>query len=150
MSVSRGGSPAGPGGRQEEGQGLFSPMAAAARPGGGREPGKGAGRGPRREEDDDDQEAEGRGNVGPPPSFGGSLAAGEFEAYHIRAVLWLSTTKTPPKARGPRMLAQLTGSAFECAKHLVLSDEWLSSEDNRPQLLELLKMPENFGEEREE
>ena len=48
------------------------------------------------------------------------------------------------------MLSNLTGAAFEAAKHLVMDDDWLGSEDNGQQLLDLLKRPENFGEEREE
>lgn len=69
----------------------------------------------RRDDEDDEPENDGRGNSGPPPTWDGS---GLFEDYQIRAQLWLSTTKSKPRARGPLLLKSLSGPPFEQFKYL--------------------------------
>ena len=66
-------------------------------------------RGRRSEQEDDDEDAppEGRSNAGPPPAWDGT---GAFRDYEIRCRLWLATTKVKPKARGPLLLKNLSGT----------------------------------------
>ena len=55
----------------------------------------------RRRDEDEDEEEEGRGSSGPRPTWDGFSS---FEDFHIKAKLWLATTKVKPKARGPLIL----------------------------------------------
>ena len=86
--------------------------------------------------------------MGPPPAYSGSLTPGDLETYMIRARLWLSTTKTPAKARGPRMLSLLTGPAFEAVKHLAMDDVWMGAADNGVQLLTVLNLQRTSAKRR--
>ena len=88
-----------------------------------------------------------KGSIGPPPCYDGNREAGAFEEYRIRARLWLFTTNIDARARGPRLLQALSGKAFESVKHLIDDQEWLDSQDNGDQLLELLAKPEYYGKE---
>lgn len=122
------------------------------------------GQGHRRSDDDDDEEtpsyqsgtsrgvSSGRGNdkkgsIGPPPSYDGSREPGIFEEYRVRAKLWLFSTNIESRARGPRLMQQLTGRAFDSVRHLIDDSDWLDAEDNGEQLLDLLAKPEYYGKE---
>ena len=102
-------------------------------------------RGRRRREDE--EEEEGRGSSGPPPTWDGSTS---FEDFHIKAKLWLATTKVKPRARGPLILKSLTGAPFEHYKYLAKDAAWLSDSRNAEMLLEDMNKPENYGEDRQE
>ena len=43
-------------------------------------------------------------------------------------MLWVATTKTRPRARGPCLLKALRGPPFEAFKHLARDQSWLSSD----------------------
>ena len=101
----------------------------------------------------DDSEDEGdngrgdRGSSGPPPEWSGDTP---FEDYLIRARLWVATTKTRPRARGPGLLRSLKGGPFETFKYLAKDASWLESDKNAEDLLALMDRPEHYGEDREE
>ena len=101
--------------------------------------------------DDSDEENEvgksDRGASGPPPEWSGDTP---FEDYLIRARLWVATTKTRPRARGPGLLRSLKSGPFEAFKYLAKDQRWLDSERNAEELLELMDRPEHYGEDREE
>ena len=103
-----------------------------------RPPGRG-----RRDDSDDDGRSDDRTNAGPPPSWDG---ASGFKDYLIRARLWLATTKTKAKARGPLLLKNLTGVPFDSMKYLAKDDSWLRSDDNAEQMLKLMDTKELFGD----
>ena len=98
----------------------------------------------RRDESDDDGRSDDRTNAGPPPSWDGTSG---FKDYLIRAKLWLATTKTKAKARGPLLLKNLTGVPFDSMKYLAKDDGWLKSETNADQMLQLMDTKELFGED---
>ena len=98
-------------------------------------------------EDDEDGQTERGGASGPPPEWGGDSP---FEDYHIRARLWVATTKTRPRARGPCLLKALRGPPFEAFKHLARDPSWLSSDTNAEDLLQRMDTPEYYGEDKEE
>lgn len=98
----------------------------------------------------EDQESDGeqeRSNAGPPPSYDGVT---DFKDYFIRAKLWLSTTKSKPRTRGPLLLKNLTGSAFDNFKYLAKDDRWLSSSTNGDDLLKMMNTREYYGEDSRE
>ena len=64
-----------------------------------------------------------RSSVGPPPSYDGDRRQGQWEDYRIRARLWLKTTTIAETSRGPRMLQQLSGRAFDTMKYLAEDDD---------------------------
>ena len=88
------------------------------------------------EEDDGDQRGR---SSGPPPGWDGNTS---FEDYLIKAQLWLATTKTKPRARGPLLLKSLTGIAFESPKHYAKDVQWLQNDKNAELLLEDMNRPE--------
>lgn len=88
-----------------------------------------------------------RSSVGPPPTYDGSRLPGAWEDFRLRARLWLKTTTIAPSSRGPRMLQQLSGRAFDTMKHMAEDDEWLESPDNGRLLLEEMGKPDRFGKE---
>ena len=98
----------------------------------------------RRDDSDDDGRSDDRTNAGPPPSWDG---ASGFKDYLIRARLWLATTKTKAKARGPLLLKNLTGVPFDSMKYLAKDDSWLRSDDNAEQMLKLMDTKELFGDD---
>lgn len=101
--------------------------------------------------DDSEDEAENgkgdRGASGPLPEWSGDTP---FEDYLIRDKLWVATTKTRPRARGPGFLRALKGGPFETFKYLAKDPQWLNSEQDAETLLDLMDRPEHYGESREE
>lgn len=83
----------------------------------------------------------------PPPSYDGSRTPGVWEDFKLRSKLWLRTTTTPEAARGPRMLQQLTGRAFDVMKYMAEDESWLDDKQNGPRLLEEMSKPDRFGKE---
>ena len=72
---------------------------------------------PRRDRDDDEEderEPGDRGYSGPTPSWDGTT----FQDYITTAKLWLATTKTKPRSRGPMLLKNLTGTPSDDLKYL--------------------------------
>lgn len=86
-------------------------------------------------------------SVGPPPSYDGDRRPGKWEDYKLRAKLWLKTTTIAETSRGPRMLQQLTGRAFDTMKFMAEDDSWFSDRDNGQKLLDEMNKPEYFGKE---
>ena len=101
----------------------------------------------RRQRDEDFDDDEGRTNAGPPPIYDGS---GDFDDYFTRATIWLNTTKSRPRARGPLLLKSLGGTAFKDFKYLAKEETWLTAEDNGVQLLAKMNTAEFYGEEEDE
>lgn len=103
---------------------------------------------PRRRERDshesgDDAE---RSNAGPPPVFDGT----QFKDFQIRAKLWLATTKSKPRTRGPLLLKNMTGTAFDNFKYLAKDDSWLSDPSNGEKLIQLMDTREYYGDDSRE
>ena len=99
-------------------------------------------------EDHDDRDDDGKGaGAGPPPSWDGQSS---FRDYHIRAKLWLATTKVRAKARGPMLLKSLTGTPFDDLKHLAKDAAWMSDENNGELLLDKMDTKELYGEDARE
>lgn len=86
-------------------------------------------------------------SVGPPPTYDGDRKPGSWEDYRLRARLWLKTTTIAPASRGPRMLQQLTGKAFDTMKHLAEDDSWMDDRENGSKLLEEMGRADRFGRE---
>ena len=101
------------------------------------------GRLPRDASEDEDGISD-RTNAGPPPSWDGNTS---FKDYLIRAKLWMVTTKTKPRARGPLLLKNLSGIPFDSMKYLARDDAWLKDEHNGEKLLKLMDTKELFGED---
>ena len=97
--------------------------------------------------DEDEDDHGGRGSAGPPPAWDGETS---FKDYLVRAKLWIATTKTKPKARGPMLLKNLTGTPFDDLKHLAKDSTWMSSEDNAEQLLKIMDTKELYGDDARE
>ncbi len=104
----------------------------------------------RRSEDSDDDHGNSgdRGSPGPPPEWDGLKVP--FEDWMIKVRLWLATTKSKPRSRGPLILKALSGAPFETFKHLAKDPAWLASTSNAEELLSKMDQPEHFGEDREE
>lgn len=81
------------------------------------------------------------------PSFDG---VSSFKDYRIRARLWLATTKAKPKTRGPFLLKNLTGTAFDNFKYLATEDSWLNDVNNGQLLLDLMNTREYYGDDARE
>lgn len=88
-----------------------------------------------------------RTSVGPPPGYDGDRKPGAWEDYKLRAKLWLRTTTIAETSRGPRMLQQLSGKAFDTMKFLADDDEWYADRTNGQRLLDEMNRPERFGKE---
>ena len=99
------------------------------------------------EDDDHDQQAGDRSNAGPAPSWDGTTA---FKDYQIRAKLWLATTRTKPKARGPMLLKNLSGTPFDDMKYLAKDSAWMLDPDNGEKLLSLMDSKDLYGEDQRE
>ena len=105
-------------------------------------------RGSEEHDDRDDGDDNNKGsNSGPPPSWDGQSS---FRDYHIRAKLWLATTRVRPKARGPMLLKSLTGTPFDDLKHLAKDDAWMQNEKNGEMLLAQMDTKELYGEDARE
>ena len=106
----------------------------------------------RRYDDDDEDESrdgeEQRTSSGPPPEWDGEAIS--FQDYAIKARLWLATTKSKPRTRGPLLLQKLSKVPFETMKHLAKDSAWMKSDTNGEQLINLMDQPENFGDDSEE
>ena len=89
----------------------------------------------------------GLGSSGPPPEWDGETPS--FQDYAIKARLWLATTKARPRARGPLLLQKLTKTPFETMKYLARDRAWMNSDGNGEELITLMELPENFGDDRE-
>ena len=98
-------------------------------------------------DEEDGGGGDGRGSSGPPPTWDGNTS---WEDYNIRARLWLATTKTKARARGPLLLKSLSGTPFESFKYLATDTSWLQSQTNAEYLLDEMAKPEHFGEDQQE
>ena len=113
-----------------------------------RQGGDGAARPGRGRKDESEDEDDGRsGAPGPPPSWDGT---GVFEDYMIKAQLWIATTKSKPKMRGPLLLKALTSTPFETFKHYAQDKVWLADPKGAEKLLEDMNRPEHYGDDRQE
>ncbi|CAE7152459.1 unnamed protein product [Symbiodinium pilosum] len=95
-----------------------------------------------RDTSEDEDGVSDRTNAGPPPSWDGNTS---FKDYWICAKLWMVTTKTKPRARGP--LKNLSGIPFDSMKYLARDDAWLKDEHNGEKLLKVMDTKELFGED---
>ena len=107
----------------------------------------------RRRRDDDEESRDGggddhRSSSGPPPEWDGESIS--FQDYAIKARLWLATTKSKPRTRGPLLLQKLSKVPFETMKHLAKDQQWMRSDTNGEELIEEMDRPENFGDDSEE
>ena len=102
----------------------------------------------RRNRDDSEDEDRDRSNAGPAPEWNGEQIP--YQDYLIKAKLWLATTRARASTRGPMLLQKLSGTPFEAMKHLAKDDLWMRSSNNGERLLELMSLPENFGEDQDE
>lgn len=81
---------------------------------------------------DRDQDS-GRTNAGPAPEWDGESVP--FQDYVIKARLWLATTKSKPRTRGPLLLSKLTKVRFETMKYLAKDVSWMQSDTNGDDLI---------------
>eukprot|EP00438_Fugacium_kawagutii_P017712 Skav207315 [mRNA] locus=scaffold2296:325139:333057:+ [translate_table: standard] len=107
----------------------------------------------RRRDDEDDYEGRDGGDdhrtsSGPPPEWDGESLT--FQDYAIKARLWLATTKSRPRARGPLLLQKLSKVPFETMKYLARDASWMANDQNGEELINIMDRPENFGDDREE
>ena len=86
----------------------------------------------------------------PPPSYDGSLEAGAFDDYKIKAKLWLKRSSLNDDLKGARLLQGLTGRAFEKMKHLAEDETWMDAENGGQQLIALMSSNWIFGKLRNE
>lgn len=108
---------------------------------------------PRRRQPESDDDGRGdrddhRSSTGPPPDWDGESSS--FLDYQIKAKLWLATAKARPRTRGPLLLQKLSKSPFQAMKYLAKDNSWMTSDQNGEELLRLMDLPENFGEDKEE
>lgn len=78
--------------------------------------------------DSDRHDDDGRTNAGPAPEWDGESLA--FQDYVIKARLWLATTRSKPRTRGPLLLSKLSKTPFETMKFLAKDNNWMQSETN--------------------
>eukprot|EP00435_Cladocopium_sp_Y103_P068193 s512_g31.t1 len=90
----------------------------------------------------------GRTNAGPAPEWDGETLS--FQDYAIKARLWLATTRSKPRTRGPLLLQKLSKVPFETMKFLAKDREWMKSENNGEELIDLMDKAEYFGDDRDE
>ena len=74
----------------------------------------------------------------------------DFRDYHIRAKLWLATTKVRAKARGPMLLKSLSNMPFDDLKHLAQDAAWMNEDNNGELLLFKMDTKELYGEDARE
>ena len=89
-----------------------------------------------------------RTTAGPPPEWDGQSV--EFRDYKLKVKIWLRTTRTPPNARGPLLLKNLTKGPWEDMKFLASDEAWLSDARNGEKLIALMDSKEFYGEEQRE
>ena len=68
----------------------------------------------------------------------------------MKVKLWLRTTRTPPCARGPLLLKNLSDGPWENLKYLASDESWLDDPRNGERLLALMDTKELYGEEERE
>eukprot|EP00435_Cladocopium_sp_Y103_P007762 s2900_g2.t1 len=102
----------------------------------------------RQNDSEEDGHDDHRSSSGPPPEWDGESIP--FLDYQIKANLWLATTKAKPRTRGPLLLQKLSKTPFEAMKHLARDQVWMVSDQNGEELLRLMNLPENFGDDQEE
>ena len=95
----------------------------------------------------DTRQVNDRSSVGPPPTYDGDRKPGAWEDYKLRAKLWLRTTTIAATSRGPRMLQQLSGRAFDTMKYMCDDDDWFNDPQNGQRLLDEMGRPDRFGKE---
>eukprot|EP00435_Cladocopium_sp_Y103_P038110 s2710_g10.t1 len=107
---------------------------------------------PRRRDSSDGSDGggrdDGRTNAGPPPEWDGESVG--FQDYLIKARLWLATTRSKPRTRGPLLLSKLTKVPFETMKFLAKDAKWMQSPDNGEELVTMMDQSEYFGDDRDE
>ena len=96
-------------------------------------------------EDRDDDE---RTNAGPAPEWDGESLT--FQDYAIKARLWLATTRSKPRTRGPLLLQKLSKVPFETMKFLARDRQWMQNPDNGEELINTMDKAEYFGDDRDE
>ena len=105
-----------------------------------------------RDEDSDGsvsgRHGEDRSNSGPPPEWDGESCS--FQDYAIKARLWLATTKSKPRTRGPLLMQKLTKVPFEATKFLAKDSNWMTNPKNGEELIELMDRADYFGDDKEE
>ena len=111
------------------------------------QPSASSGRTSRKKEESEEEDEHKGGAPGPPPSWDGT---GVFEDYLIKAKLWLATTKSKPKMRGPLLLKALTSTPFETFKHYARDTAWLADPKGAETLLDDMNRPEHYGDDRQE
>ena len=102
----------------------------------------------RQNDSDEDGQDDHRSSSGPPPEWDGEAIP--FVDYQIKANLWLATTKAKPRTRGPLLLQKLSKTPFEAMKYLARDSSWMTSDRNGEELLRVMNLPENFGDDQEE
>ncbi len=90
----------------------------------------------------------GRTNAGPPPEWDGTNLS--FQDYAIKAKLWLATTRSKPRTRGPLLLQKLSKTPFETMKFLARDSAWMESATNGDDLLAMMDRSEYFGDDKDE
>ena len=95
----------------------------------------------------DTRQVNDRSSVGPPPAYDGDRKPGAWEDYKLRAKLWLRTTTIAETSRGPRMLQQLSGKAFDTMKYMCDDEKWFNDPQNGQRLLDEMSRPDRFGKE---
>ena len=91
-------------------------------------------------ERDRDGKDDGRTNAGPAPEWDGESLS--FQDYAIKARLWLATTRAKARTRGPLLLQKLTRTPFESMKHLARDKDWMMSETNGTDLIDMMDKPD--------
>lgn len=107
----------------------------------------------RRGDSDDGSESRGgddggRTNAGPAPEWDGTNLS--FQDYAIKAKLWLATTRSKPRTRGPLLLQKLSKTPFETMKFLARDSSWMESPTNGEDLLAMMDRSEYFGDDKDE
>ena len=91
---------------------------------------------------------DGRTNAGPAPEWDGESLV--FQDYVIKARLWLATTRSKPRTRGPLLLSKLSKTPFETMKFLAKDSKWMQSDTNGEELINMMDLSEYFGDDRDE
>eukprot|EP00435_Cladocopium_sp_Y103_P075525 s90_g59.t1 len=105
---------------------------------------------PRRRESSVSSDGDGgsRTNAGPAPEWDGESLG--FQDYVIKARLWLATTRSKPRTRGPLLLSKLSKTPFETMKFLAKDAVWMQNPNNGEELINMMDQSEYFGDDRDE
>ena len=96
----------------------------------------------------EDRDEDERTNAGPAPEWDGESLT--FQDYAIKARLWLATTRSKPRTRGPLLLQKLSKVPFETMKFLARDRRWMQNPDNGEELIDTMDKAEYFGDDRDE